>query len=154
MYWFKYKISLKRKNKQETIACKVWYLWCCLWQDSWWNKSHMNNNGHGWWCLYSNDVYILMVHVLPYGSYVNRKNMYVLICVWMYLYICKIATLSCLYLVKYILFLLLNNNSIHTYIIHTYICINYRTGPSTISPIFSKFLIFCWLTSRAFRRVK
>ena len=36
----------------------------------------------------------------------------------------------------------------------TYIRISYRTVPSTIWPIFSEFLIFCRLTSRAFRRVK
>ena len=32
--------------------------------------------------------------------------------------------------------------------------ISYRTVPSTIWPIFSEFLIFCWLISWAFRRVK
>ena len=34
------------------------------------------------------------------------------------------------------------------------ICISYHTVPSTIWPIFSEFLIFCWLISRAFKRVK
>ena len=34
------------------------------------------------------------------------------------------------------------------------ICISYRTIPSTIWPLFSEFLIFCRLISRAFRRVK
>ena len=32
--------------------------------------------------------------------------------------------------------------------------ISYRTIPSTIWPLFSEFLIFCRLISRAFRRVK
>ena len=34
------------------------------------------------------------------------------------------------------------------------ICISYCTVLSTIWPIFSEFLIFCWLISQAFRRVK
>ena len=35
-----------------------------------------------------------------------------------------------------------------------YICISYRTVPSTIWLIFSEFFIFCRLISQAFRRVK
>ena len=39
MYWINHMILLKRKNNQEIIAWKVWYLWCYLWQGFWWNKT-------------------------------------------------------------------------------------------------------------------
>ena len=45
MYWIKCIILLKRKKNQEIVACKIWYLWCYLWQDFWWNKSQINDGG-------------------------------------------------------------------------------------------------------------
>ena len=60
IYWIKYMILGKRKKNQEIIACKVWYLWCYLWQGFWWNKSQISNDGDYWGCLNSNGPYFAL----------------------------------------------------------------------------------------------